>query len=244
MSRAATSSGVMDATYAEGRRSARHLVWRYQVRARFAAEAFWARRGVVHGPRVIELGAAEGKTLLELRRLLGPAGQYDGYELSDELLAAAPALPDNVALHKGDACDLCEAPSEAYELCAALAILEHLPDPAACVREAYRALAPGGVFVATCPHPIWDEIAGRLRLVADEHHEQKMTGARMRDLAAAAGFANVQLVPFMWAPVGVLPYVGIDVDPGRALRWDRWLRRRPLLGAGFVNQGLIGEKPA
>ncbi len=245
MSDPSTCSGVMDASYAEGRRRARHIVWRYKVRARFASDSFLARLGPSHAPRVIDLGAAEGRTLLEVRRLLGPGGQYDGFELSDELLAQAPPLPENLTLHKGDVCALGpEADLASYDLCTALAVLEHLPEPAACFEQAYRALRSGGVLVATCPHPIWDDVAGALRLVADEHHEVHMTGAKMQRLAVAAGFERVELFPFMWAPIGALPYVGISVPAERALRWDGWIRRLRVLSAGFVNQGLVAQKPA
>lgn len=237
--------GVMDASYAAGRVRQRHLEWRYRVRAAFAARAFERRDGRPGGaPKVLELGAAEGRTLLALRERLGPDGVYDGIELSDELLAAAPPLPKGVTLHRGDVMALPE-PIEAarYDLVAALALLEHLPDPLACVREAFRVLRPGGVFVATCPHPIWDEIAGHLRMVADEHHEDHMTGPKMERLARDAGFSDVEVSRFMWAPVGVLPYARLSVSPDRALDIDERLARSRLLSPTFVNQGLVAVKP-
>jgi 2-polyprenyl-3-methyl-5-hydroxy-6-metoxy-1,4-benzoquinol methylase len=92
-------------------------------------------------------------------------------------------MPDNTVLWKGDVTSLPPGVEEgSYDLVTALAVLEHLPDPSACVREGFRALRGGGVFVATCPNPFWDEVAGRLGLVADEHHEQHMTGALMKTL--------------------------------------------------------------
>jgi SAM-dependent methyltransferase len=130
-----------------------------------------------------------------------------------------------------------------YDLCTALAVLEHLREPAACVREAFRMLRPGGVFVATCPNPFWDHVAGALRMVADEHHEQAMTRGRMIAITGEAGFTDVAFRRFMWAPTGVLPYLGVPLSPSFALRLDSALARVPLLGPGFVNQAVTARRP-
>jgi hypothetical protein len=105
-------------------------------------------------------------------------------------------------------------------------------------------LRPGGVLVATCPNPIWDDIAGRLRLVADEHHAQSLRGEDMVRLAEAAGFERTEHRPFMFAPVGLLPYLRVPLSPRAALRIDDALRRIRLMRFGFVNQLLIAQRPA
>jgi ubiquinone/menaquinone biosynthesis C-methylase UbiE len=193
---------------------------------------------------VLDLGAAEGLTLLEMRRLLGTAGQYDGIELSPSLLAAAPPLPSGVRLFEGDVTRLPgDIQGGGYDLVTVLAVLEHLTSPEACLAEAYRALAPGGVIVASCPNPFWDEIAGRLRLVADEHHEQHLDGEAMKHMLRDAGFHSVVYEPFMWAPVGVLPYLRIDVPVARALAIDALVRKIRRSGFSFVNQLVAAKKP-
>lgn len=237
-------AGVMDASYARGRREAPHLTWRYRVRAYEAVEAFRELATPRRDARVLDLGAAEGLTLLEIRTLLGGEGEYHGVELSDALLAEAPPLPSGVRLVKGDIAAVpAELQAGSYQLATALAVLEHLPDPGACVREAYRMLEPGGVFVATCPNPMWDEIAGALRMVAEEHHEQHLNGPGMVKLLEAAGFEAVTFRPFMWAPVGVIPYAKVPVPLGLAHRIDGIVRRLPLSRFTFVNQLVFGRKP-
>src|SRR3989338_7654145 len=88
--------------YALGRQEKPHLIFRYKVRARVAADAVKKHLNPNGLLCVLDLGAAEGLTLLEMRSLLGE-GVYTGIESSDELIQSAPALPDNVEIIKGDA---------------------------------------------------------------------------------------------------------------------------------------------
>jgi len=237
--------GVMDAGYAQARSRPSASSWRYRVRARVAVQALLERAASREDYRILDLGAADGLTLLEMRRLIGGTGQFHGVELSEELLSQAPSLPPDTTLHHGDVSHLPESlERHSFDLCTALAVLEHLPDPAACLAEAACMLRPGGVLVVTCPRPIWDDIAGHLGLVADEHHEQRMTRQKLVDLFHAAGFERVSYRPFMWAPVGLLTYARVAVPPSLALGLDDRVRRLRVLNFGFVNQVVVGQLPS
>lgn len=243
MSREERATGVMDSEYATKREGNLPLVYRYRVRARFAASGFRSLRPSISSPSVLDLGAADGKTLLALRDLFDGQGKYTGVELSDELLAAVPELPSNVRIRQGDVMDLpSSVTEESYDLCVCLAVLEHLPEPEDCVREAFRVLDEDGVFVASSPTPFWDHLAGRFGLVDDEFHQQDVTLDTLETWAYDAGFNRVQKLPFMWIGTAVLPYLGIEPSPDRSLQIDAKVRGLDPTNLTFVNQGFIAQK--
>ena len=237
-------AGVMDASYASDRIHKQHIRYRYRVRAAVAVAAYRE-----HHPRrvvsaLLDLGAAEGRTMVELRHLLDDVQDVVGVEYSKSLIDAAPPLPEGTRLISGNAMDLpAEIEERSFDLCTALAVLEHLPDARSCLAEAFRVLKPGGVVVATCPNPFWDELAGRLGLVADEHHEDEVDHHKMARWARQVGFERVTTRRFMWVVTGLLPYLGVALAPHRSLAIDRLVERVPLLKRTFVNQLLVAVKP-
>lgn len=243
MSEPGVSQGVLDAQYARERTTRLELAFRYRVRARVVADALRRFLPRYARPRLLDLGCADGRTLAELEALLPAGSELVGIERSEELLAQAPALPANVELVCGDVAKLPEAVRGPFDVVSALAVLEHLPDPAQAVCEAARVLRPGGLFVATCPSPTWDGIATRLGLLADEQHEVELDRTGLIGLATGAGLEVLAFERFMWAPVGLLPYLRVPVSPDTALRLDRLVSRLRLLDFGFVNQALIARRP-
>ena len=236
--------GVMDASYASARLQKRHLNYRLRVRAQVAVDAFRRFHPALDNPSVLELGAADGLTLLRLRELLGGTGDYLGVEYAEDLLDAAPALPDNVQMIQGDVMALPDSiGEEAYDLTTILAVLEHLTRPQDCVNEAFRVLKPGGIMVATCPNPFWDDVAGRFGMVADEYHEIEATPELLVELARNAGFTNVTYQPFMWVFTGVLPYLGFELTPELSLMIDNLIHNLKLADFSFVNQVVVAQKP-
>jgi SAM-dependent methyltransferase len=204
-------------------------------------EAFDERHRPVPEVHVLELGAAEGLALAEIRRLLGRPGESLGVEASEELVRRAVPMVDLIV---GDATGLpARVPVNHFHLCAALAVLEHLSHPELAVAEAFRRLKAGGVFVASCPHPGWEAISSRLGLLQDETHQQHLSIAALADMVRTAGFVRVEQRRFMLAPVAFLPYLGIPIAVQTAARIDAWIRRKKWLDFAFVNQAVVGSKP-
>lgn len=234
-------AGVMNSSYARERDSRAELSYRLRSRAAVVARA-WTQFGNGRPPRLLEVGAAEGRTLVEIARRIG-GGEYVGVELAADLIGASGRLPANARLERGDAMRL---PSSleggSFDAVAMLAVLEHLPNPGAALAEALRMLRPGGIVTASCPNPSWDAVAGRLRLVHGSHHVQAFDLAGLRDLIASSGFEVLESKRFMWAPVAALPYLGIPFSPDWGLRVDAWIDRVPFASRLCVNAFVVGRK--
>lgn len=199
------------------------------------------------GLNILDFGAAEGLTLLELDRLL-PGNRICGIEYSGELIEKAPKLPGNIKLLKGDVTRLSdEVKRQSYDVVVALALLEHLKNPIDCLREAKSVMNTGGLLIATSPNPFWDDVSTRLGLLKGGQHETDMSRRIMIEIASKAGFEIVGFERFMWAPVSVLPYLGIRLSPRMSLRIDRLVNRLHVFNFLFVNQLIVlkheGGKP-
>lgn len=233
--------GAMGGEYAQQRQSSRAIFFRYRARARVVVDC--ARRWLPDrgGLQVMDLGSADGTTLLEIDRLL-PGGAYLGLEYSAELLEQGRDLPENIRLRR---CDINHIPSSlrqgAFDMVTALAVLEHLAQPQNAVEQGAQALKPGGVFVATTPHPFWDRLATRLRLL-DDHHESHIAMGDLERMMAAAGLNVVQRTRFMWAPIAFMPYLGLPVSPRWSMLADDLVRRLRLFNALFINQLVVGRR--
>jgi 2-polyprenyl-3-methyl-5-hydroxy-6-metoxy-1,4-benzoquinol methylase len=114
------------------------------ARYRFAIQ--WAP-----GARVLDLccGIGYGSRILAT----GGAERVLGLDISPAAVAAAksgPSLP-NLEYGIADACKPLEMPG-AWDLVTCFEGIEHVPDPAALVKNVYAALAPGGVAVISTPN--------------------------------------------------------------------------------------------
>lgn len=233
----------MDGEYARARRRSRVLQYRYQTRAWVAYQAARRHLPLLGTYEVLDLGAAEGRTLVELRRLLGGRGRFVGIEASEELIHSASALPADTKILLGDVHDPPpEVSDESFDLVLALAVLEHVESPERVADVVRRKLKPNGIFVATCPHPVWDGVAGRLALLPKESHLHEMTRERLVALGQVIGQTEYQ--PFMLAATGALPYLGIPMTAQASTKLDGWVARLPLpfVRHLFVNQVVVATK--
>jgi SAM-dependent methyltransferase len=237
------SKGILNQPYAFDRINKPELIYRYKVRARIVSDAAKRYLGEKSNLKILDFGSAEGLTLLELNELL-PNSSFLGIEYSEELIQCAPKLPENIRIIYGDVCCLGKnVKNESYDVVSALAILEHLPNPLKAVSEAVNILQPGGLFIATCPNPLWDDISTTLGLLQDDQHETDFDKKGLINIIGSAGLEFLAFDRFMWAPISVLPYMKIPISPLLSLKLDRIIRSLKLFNFLFVNQCIIARKP-
>jgi SAM-dependent methyltransferase len=236
--------GALDTRYSAERYKKPELIFRYKTRARVVARAAKELLKSSGPYNVLDLGAAEGLTLLELSKLI-PIQKGLGIELATDLFEFAPPFPDNLSLIEGDVTDLpASAKESTYDIISSLALLEHVPDPLKVVKEACSVLNPGGLFIATCPNPMWDTISTTLGLLRDDQHMSDMGKEQLMNVVTDAGLELVEFKPFMWAPIGFLPYLKVPVGPDFSLDCDDIVRKLKIFNLLFVNQCVIGRKAA
>jgi len=235
------NDGVLHKDYASERLKKKYLSFRYRERALVAASMIKEfKPGHI---RLVDFGAAEGLTLIEMARLLGP-GEYIGIEYDKGLIESAPKLPENIKLIQGDVTNIPDIASNSTDEITALALMEHLEDPVKALKEAKRILKPGAIFIATSPVPSWDKISTKFSgtKFGGEAHLTDINDQTMRRLAREAGLQVIESFRFMWAPVGFIPYLKISVSPSFAWAIDKVLNKIPFLGWSFVNQCFVLKK--
>lgn len=235
--------GVLNGEYSQERRNLPAHVFRYKTRTRLLRYAIDKFLSPAAHPRLLDLGAADGLTLLELNNLLRGGWEFSGIEYSAELIADAPALPANISLTRGDITQpLMEQGREQFQVVSALAVLEHLKNPETAVRNAALALKKGGIFVATAPVPVWDRLSSSLGLLKEAQHECGMDRDALVACLHAAELEVEEFGKFMWAPISCLPYLGIRFSPAVSLKIDAMVRKFKIFNFLFVNQYIVGRK--
>jgi SAM-dependent methyltransferase len=137
-------------------------------------------------------------------------------------------------------------PDNSADVVTALALLEHLENVAIALKECFRILRPGGLFVATAPVSKWEHIADSLgpkNAFGGDHHQSDVTYSLIESLSKSVGFEFVDYRKFMWAPVAFLPYAGIPVSAKFAWAVDRIIGKIKILNLLFVNQRFVLKKP-
>jgi SAM-dependent methyltransferase len=195
-----------------------------------AATALIYRRDIrplLPAPRaglVVDIGSGQG----ELVRLLRADGyDVEGVDVSPEQVALARAAGlDQV--REGDYRDVLKERIGGLAAVTATDVLEHLTKRE--VLEAFDhvadALVPGGVFVARVPNAV-SPFGGYIRY-GDFTHESWYTARSVRQLAAAAGFGSVSVLPCppiahglvsagraaLWQPISALCKIALAAETG------------------------------
>jgi SAM-dependent methyltransferase len=236
------SKGVMSTEYAAQRLSHPAISYRFRTRALIATTAL-LRNIDSRGPlRILDMGSADGTTLVEMARHLPAGTVLHGVEASTDLVALAGDLGPHILVLHGDMAALPAAlGANSFDAVTALASIEHLERPVEAFREAQRVLKPGGVLVATTPEPRWDALADRFHLLED-HHEFRIARRDLLTFAREAGLQLLEYRRFMLAPLGFLPYLRVRLSPASSVALDDAVRRLRLLDWLFVNQLLVARK--
>jgi ubiquinone/menaquinone biosynthesis C-methylase UbiE len=134
------------------------------------------RLGLRPGQKVLEIGPGPGRLLIPAAQRVLPGGAAVGIDIQPRMIErltarAKQAGVTNLTAVLGDAARP-HAPEGSFDLVFLCTALGEIPDRAAALAQAYRALKPGGVLSIT-------EMAG------DPHYQSRSTVKR---LAEAAGF--------------------------------------------------------
>lgn len=164
----------------------------YRGRHRFLLHS--VRRHAPRPARAVDLGGGCGGWVDYLARRAGfPVEELALADSSQTALdLAADALPAGVARHRVDLLDL--PWTERWNAAFLLDVIEHIPDHARALRQARRALIPGGVLFVTVPaiRRFWswnDEFA---------RHQRRYHRDELVRLAESCGFETLDARYFMF----------------------------------------------
>ena len=141
--------------------------------------------------KVIDIGCGQGELV---RLLLADGFDALGVDVSPEQVAIAHSVGLDQVRH-GDYRDMLARSSGRLAAVTATDLLEHMTKDE--VLDTFdrvsHALVPGGVFIARVPNAV-SPLGGHIRY-GDFTHETWYTARSVRQLAAAAGFRSVDVLP-------------------------------------------------
>ena len=173
---------------------------------------------------VVDIGCGQGQLV---RLLLTDGYNASGIDVSPEQVAIAHSAGIDQVRQGDYRCTLQEV-SGTLAAVTALDLLEHLTknEVLGTFDSVADALAPGGLFIARVPNAV-SPLGGHIRY-GDFTHETWYTARSVRQLAAAAGFRSVTVLPCppvahgvmsaarvaVWKPVSALFKVALAAETG------------------------------
>jgi ubiquinone/menaquinone biosynthesis C-methylase UbiE len=150
------------------------------VQAVAGAPLLLERAGVARGMRVLDAGCGPGRLTLPAAERVGPEGRVLAVDVQPRMLeqlerrlaARGVRNVDLLLAGLGDG----RLPAGSFDVAFLVTVLGEIRDAPAALREIHRALRPGGVLSVT-------------EVLPDPHYQPL---ARVRSLAAAAGFAEAR----------------------------------------------------
>lgn len=233
--------GILSGQYAQNRNSRNELIFRLCTRSMIVKKFAGKLLEKTSKLNILDLGSADGKTIKEMDNLFSECVIF-GVEISEELVKSYNILSQNINITIGDITRPLFFKEEIFDVVSALAVLEHVNNPMITIAESYKLLKSGGVFIATCPVPIWDSISTSIGLLEGDQHETSLDKKYLVKMLKRVGFKKIIYNKFMFAPISFLPYLNIKVSPEIALSIDQVLYSLKILDWLFVNQLVVGVK--
>lgn len=142
--------------------------------------------------RVLDFGCGTG-----LLGMHGGIEEYWGVDIDPKVLETARRnVPHGVFMEPDE---LAEVEPAGFDTIAALALIEHLPDPKGFLSEMRGLLADGGRIVLTTPNPYLDwahGVGARLGLFARASHDEHESLMGRRDLDESGAAAGLRMVHY------------------------------------------------
>lgn len=158
----------------------------------------------------LDIGTGDGAFLREL--LETGFQRVVGIEPSAAPIAAADPSVRHLIRHGPFRPE--ELASEEFRLVSCFQTMEHVFDPLALCREAYRIIKPGGLFFIVCHNrrALLARLLGRRSPIYDIEHLQLFSPRSVRALLERAGFREIEVRPLVnqyplsyWAKLAPLP---------------------------------------